>query len=371
MDGNNRDAMRVFTEDDKCPAIYVPPHYEPNEHDDWITVYTDGSAVRDNTGSTAAGAGGYFIRWENNGYFLVTNSLVMRFRARSAPTLLRWVKGHSGDPGNKGANELAGNMSRRDTLDLLSTLSQGAAYTIIKKIKMQTEAYQNKMDRQDTNTNVELAIAAASERCQSDVLAEALSARFFLWMLLHDGYNVRHHWKHIQGCEAKGMCQVCNVEESMDHILTTCQATGQGKVWALARELWRQKTKSELIIMKGIIMSCGVQPPESHRSTAKNATERFRCILISESAHLIWKIRNDCIINDRAQYTSKEIVQRWSSTMNRRMKLDCILLDGKRFKKKATKLPLVLNMWKGTLLNKESLLENWMKGNRVLVGIIK
>ncbi|KAJ6608009.1 hypothetical protein B0H10DRAFT_2304214 [Mycena sp. CBHHK59/15] len=46
------------------------------------------------------------------------------------------------------------------------------------------------------------------------------NTRFFLWMLLHDGYKVGDHWKKIEGFEERGECQACGVTETMDHILT-------------------------------------------------------------------------------------------------------------------------------------------------------
>ncbi|PBK78096.1 hypothetical protein ARMSODRAFT_946958 [Armillaria solidipes] len=207
---------------------------------------------------------------------------------------------------------------------------------------MQTESYQDKLDRRDTNHNVVLALAAAGERCGTEVTREQLwasirrkefnrPARFFMWMLLHDGYTVGRHWKHI---------------------------SGQREIWGLAQQIWRQKTKTDLTITKGIIMSCGVRSPSSHRSQTKRGTEtRFCQILISESAHLIWKMRNDR--------------QRWTHALNRRMKLDCILSDRKRFQRKATQKSLVLKTWQGTLLEESSLPEDWTTINGVLVGIIK
>ncbi|PBK59858.1 hypothetical protein ARMSODRAFT_966567 [Armillaria solidipes] len=185
---------------------------------------------------------------------------------------------------------------------------------------MQTESYQDKLDRRDTNYNVGLALAAAGERCSTEVIREQLwasirrkefnrTARFFMWMLLHDGCTVGWHWKHIS-------------EESMDHILTGCDAPGQREIWGLAQQIWRQKTKTDLTITKGIIMSCG--------------------ILISESAHLIWKMRNDRVINDKPHHTAREIEQRWTHALNRRMKLDCILSDRKRFQRKATQKSLLV-----------------------------
>ncbi len=53
------------------------------------------------------------------------------------------------------------------------------------------------------------------------------------------------------------------------------------------------------------------------------------------------------------------------------MKLDSILSDWKRFKRKAIQKSLVLKTWQGTLMKESSLPEDWTMEDRVLVGIIK
>ncbi|PBK83574.1 hypothetical protein ARMGADRAFT_944805 [Armillaria gallica] len=55
----------------------------------------------------------------------------------------------------------------------------------------------------------------------------------------------------------------------MNHILTTCDAPGQSEIWDLAQQLWKQKSGSDLVITKGIIMSCSIQLPGTHRSLTK------------------------------------------------------------------------------------------------------
>ncbi|PBK79711.1 hypothetical protein ARMGADRAFT_1100209, partial [Armillaria gallica] len=103
------------------------------------------------------------------------------------------------------------------------------------------------------------------------------------------------------------------------------------------------------------------------RSQTKRGTERFRQILISESAHLIWKMQNERVVNDKPHHTAREIEQRWLHAMNRRMKLDCILSDRKKFRRKAIQKSLILKTWQGTLLGAPSLPEDWMMEDGVCI----
>jgi ribonuclease HI len=70
------------------------------------------------------------------------------------------------------------------------------------------------------------------------------SARFFLWMSLHGGYEVGGHWEKIPGHEEKATCNMCGITESMEHILTKCDSPGQKEIWELASELWKLRGRS-------------------------------------------------------------------------------------------------------------------------------
>ncbi|KAK0476382.1 hypothetical protein IW261DRAFT_1317388, partial [Armillaria novae-zelandiae] len=131
-----------------------------------------------------------------------------------------WVKDHSGNLGNEGTDRLTGLASIWKDTDLvdttippelrtrgakLSMLTQATAYEIMRKLKQQSNEYQDKIDRISTNRNLTLALAAAGERYKTEITTEELwwsmlhkefswSARFFLWMVIHDGYTVGRHW---------------------------------------------------------------------------------------------------------------------------------------------------------------------------------
>lgn len=112
-------------------------------------------------------------------------------------------------------------------------------------------------------------------------------------MLIHDAYKVGYYWEKIAGSEHQGKCNSCGVTETMQHILTQCREPGQSQVWELASELWRLKTGSDLKPTMGEIMACGAveisDPGES----------RLFRIVVAESAHLVWKLRNKRVCQAR------------------------------------------------------------------------
>ncbi|KAJ7016508.1 hypothetical protein C8F04DRAFT_981375, partial [Mycena alexandri] len=108
------------------------------------------------------------------------------------------------------------------------------------------------------------------------------SSRFFLWMLLHDGYKVGKHWAKTEGHKFKVTCAQCGITETMEHILTKCDAPGQEKIWELVSELWKLKTNQELPQPTiGQILVC-VKMKEKDTGTT-----RLLRILVSESAYLV------------------------------------------------------------------------------------
>ncbi|KAJ7321571.1 hypothetical protein DFH08DRAFT_712864, partial [Mycena albidolilacea] len=68
-------------------------------------------------------------------------------------------------------------------------------------------------------------------------------------------------------------------------------------------------------------------------------------------------------------HSSTEIHNRWVSLINTALKQDILLTDRIRFGSLAIKKELVLHTWSGTLLDKESLPDDWIKSKGVLVGI--
>jgi hypothetical protein len=124
----------------------------------------------------------------------------------------------------------------------------------------------------------------------------------------------------------------------------------------------------------GTILGCGL--PDFHpenKKTRLTGANRLYAILMSESAHLIWKIRCEWRINREGSptrmYTIDEIEATWERAMNRRLQLEHLMTDTTRYGKKALKAKLVEKTWWGVLRNQENLPEDWLKmGAEVLVG---
>ncbi|KAJ6481095.1 hypothetical protein C8R45DRAFT_831704 [Mycena sanguinolenta] len=167
-----------------------------------------------------------------------------------------------------------------------------------------------------TGKHLNLAQAAASEINNESVPAAAIwkstkckdftwKFRFFLWMMIHGGYKIGDHWKHIEGFEDWGKCKKCGITESMEHILTKCDVNGRAQVWDLASQIWKKKTSEEMQPSFGEIMACGVI------KKGDAGTSRLYRLLMFESVYLIWKLRNERVIKDKPEASHREISNRW------------------------------------------------------------
>ena len=105
--------------------------------------------------------------------------------------------------------------------------------------------------------------------------------------------------------------------------------------------------------------------------TPKHLSRLWR-IIISESAHLIWRLRCERVIGhseDRDwQHAAKEIRARWLAMMNSRLRHD---IEGtkKKYGRLALRKNLVLQTWERMIGDKANLPKDWTSVRRVLVGI--
>ncbi|KAJ7724824.1 hypothetical protein DFH07DRAFT_871826 [Mycena maculata] len=153
-------------------------------------------------------------------------------------------------------------------------------------------------------------------------------SRNFLWKSLHDIYHVGFFWDHMPNLENLAQCPTCKVPESLEHIMLECDAPGQHQVWQLTDSL--------------------------------PARNRFFTIIVSTSMHLIRNLRNTRVLQTPTPASKIEIHNCWVSLMNFALRRDQLLTNQTKF---------VLETWSGTLLDEDSLPDDWIKSEGVLVGI--
>ncbi|KIM39171.1 hypothetical protein M413DRAFT_419656, partial [Hebeloma cylindrosporum] len=201
--------------------------------------------------------------------------------------------------------------------------------------------------------------------------------RTFLWKTMHNAYKCGKYWLNIPSYEQQALCHACdNVVESMEHILTECRASSQETVWDLAKEVW---TLCGLPWVKphfGTILGCGLGNfhPKNDNNAQLVGANRLYAILLSESAHQIWRMRCKWKISDEASLekipTEQEIRANWIKNLNRRLQLERLMTNKFKYGSRALKPELVEKTWWGVLQAQESLANDWLRvGTEVLVGI--
>ena len=181
--------------------------------------------------------------------------------------------------------------------------------------------------------------------------------RDFIWKGTQNAYKIGEYWFPIAGFQERGTCPICDVQEDMDHILTKCNARPRKLAWELARGLWRRRDNRALPHKLGDILGCGLADFALNDKPNKGKNRLYR-IIMSETAYLLWKMRNERRIRDgdtAEQPSDKEITNRWMNAINKRLTVDRSLTDAKRFGKKAVDENLVKSTWFNCLKGEESL----------------
>ncbi|KAJ7835765.1 hypothetical protein B0H13DRAFT_2240059 [Mycena leptocephala] len=179
----------------------------------------------------------------------------------------------------------------------------------------------------------------------------------FLWKSMHNSHKVGHYWTHIPECEERAVCQLCGTEEDLEHILLK-----------EVKSIWAKKSDKWPILSLGIILGSGLAEFRTGDGKRDEGAERLFRILMSEAAYLIWRIRNERVIDrDGKPATEQEIINRWYYQINYRLKVDVTLaIRPPEGKKPALAPKRVLETWSGTLDNEGAMPANWLRDPRVL-----
>ena len=338
------------------------------------------------------------VKFEDKGWIGITNNkelriLLANIRQRRGHTHL--VRANKNDPELKLAKDTA-----RSEIEILEQPSEAPSEMIPNmycvtgarlQITTQSLLYKGILETRKIKTrkNAELSLGMTrgtqkeisgkepnDEKIWHSLRSKDISqrARAFLWKVIHGAYKCGKYWRNIPDCEHRGTCQVCNAEESMEHILVECKASGQEHVWKLVEELLSLRNLRWVPPSFGTTIGCCLidYRSEDDSKPLVGANRLYR-IAVSESAHLIWRLRCKWRINDEADPekipTEKEIRTTWLNMINRRLQLDCLLTNKHKYGKKALRPSLVEKTWWGVLRNQGNLPENWLSTTGVIVGI--
>lgn len=148
-----------------------------------------------------------------------------------------------------------------------------------------------------------------------------------------------------------------------------CEASGQQQIWQLVEKLWKLRYTSHPNLNWGLLLGCALAKLKSPQGCIVPAKNRFFTILVSTSMHLIWKLRNKRVFETHALATHDEIHNCWIAIINSTLKHDILLTNQACFASLTIKKQMVLNTWSGTLLDEDSLPDDWIKSKGVLVNI--
>jgi len=330
--------------------------------------------------------------WADNQNGVFFKCITAWIRSRRGATTLRWTKGHNGCEGNEGADKLAGEGAKKPLAidaDLLrappnltatgaklASLEQRDFYKIISnKRRIPTRSRANRIiGRIQACAKATFGSTPKTKDIWLATKHKDLTrkTRDFLWKSTQHAYKIGEYWNNIPGYEGRGTCPLCNELEDMDHILTTCKSKARSTAWNLANSLWLKRSHLPIPNNLGDVLGCGLASFTTNNKPDSGKNRLYR-IIVSETAFLIWKLRNErCIRDDDAQEHRnivEETTNRWTNAINKRLTIDRHLTNDKRFGKRALKEKQVKNTWRGCLKDEERLPTNWHRNKGVLVGI--
>ena len=336
--------------------------------------------------------------WEDGGWIGIKNRKLFRkaayaLKRRTAPTTFKWTKGHNGDIGNEESDRLAKEGAEKEEpgelnieipkdFDLqgakLAALTQAKAYrgilerrsayrrdTTKNNLQRAREAIELYNGQKETDASLWLGLQCPDIRPK---------VRQFLLKMMHETPKVGYYWTHVNDPDNRKTCRKCATIETMEHILVRCNESAVRIIWDLAKQTWPHHNIPWPEISIGIILGCGAttipadriindatqRPPPHLRATA-----RLMRILITESAHLIWVIRCERVIQGR-NHTDREIAARWLHMINKRLTEDKIITT--KIKRDTAAEQLVKHTWEEVLKTQGELPSRWLHQREFLVG---
>ncbi|KXN85822.1 hypothetical protein AN958_10708 [Leucoagaricus sp. SymC.cos] len=344
-----------------------------------------------------------FKKWEDLGwvetpYRDLTKKIITLIRSRKAPTRFHWLNKPTQREGAhiERAKSYArqGREKRQQDEEgtslkgpyhpdgaKLQAVTQASVYKHLIETRKSAETETSKQNITKIKTNVKsrwnftptTAHIWHSLKRNKNILKKH---REFLYKGIKGTHYIGKKWLHTDKEELKerATCRTCNVEESLEHILTKCRAPGQSLIWETARKIWNERYDEWQKPTLGEILGVTTISQKDGEGNKDDGKTRFHQILITECAHLTWRLRCERVIgnnNDPQRHTDAAILSTLKYRLNHRFRMDCILTSTRKFEKKALREDIVRDTWSGILdkEEKDDLPRSWLKRPGVLVGI--
>ncbi|EIW56839.1 uncharacterized protein TRAVEDRAFT_128188 [Trametes versicolor FP-101664 SS1] len=195
--------------------------------------------------------------------------------------------------------------------------------------------------------------------------------RDFWWKALHGALKIGPYWDNIPGYEQRSTCTHCGVPESLEHIWNECDAPGALEIWKGVQDVLRRANVIVPQLSFAALLAAPALSVRSHRNKPLAGRSRLLRIVLTESCHLIWKIRCERVIGREGDptlyHSTAEIRKRWLHALNRRLNIDQALTS-RALRRKSLNASLVCSTWQGLLVDEQSLPEDWTSCQGVLVG---
>jgi len=286
--------------------------------------------------------------YENSAWVNIPNSQWLRtavylMRSRAAPTRFKWTKGHNGERGNEGADQLATigvNKTITDHIDLnilafsepsgmrLSSLTQAQAYKLLRTLTVPPSRRRTEILLDRTRSALEDINGAPPKDesiwCNAKHPDIRRPVQSFLFRALHGSLRIGDFWSDIPNFEQRAFCPTCrDTHETLEHILLDCPHGQANTIWALAKLTWPTTLGPWPETHLGTILGCGSirLPSQQNNSRPDRGKSRLLRILLSESAHLIWVLRCENVIQGKT-HAKEATTRRWYNKMNQRLSLD-------------------------------------------------
>ncbi|KAJ6506684.1 hypothetical protein C8R45DRAFT_1050932 [Mycena sanguinolenta] len=208
-------------------------------------------------------------------------------------------------------------------------------------------------------------------RCSIKEVSNYTEDTQLLWKCVHNIFRLGDFWKHIDNLQIFGLCTHCKVDETLEHIMLDCAAPGQRQIWALCARLWSYKysLSSWPRLSWGVLLGCNLLKFKSASGKPIPEKQRLFTVLVSTSMQVIWNLRHQRRFENKQDITSAEIHNRWVAAINLRLKRDQLFTNKIHFGRLAINRKIILHTWSGILWDEDSLLDDWIQSDRVLVGI--